>query len=65
MKPVRTIDLVALVKRFTHEPHQIAALNMLQESLPADLSVSSADWIECYYSDGTGIQKVDTMAEGN
>jgi hypothetical protein len=53
------------VKRFTHEPHQIAALNMLQESLPADLSVSSADWIECYYSDGTGIQKVDTMAEGN
>tara|TARA_R110002050_G_scaffold38079_1_gene94246 strand:- start:408 stop:605 length:198 start_codon:yes stop_codon:yes gene_type:complete len=65
MKPERTIDLVALVKRFTHEPHQIAALNMLQELLPKELSASSADWVECYYSDGTGIQKVDTIAKGN
>ena len=63
MKPVRTIDLVALVKRFTHEPHQIAALNMLQESLPAELAASTADWVDCYYSDGTGIQKVDTIAK--
>ena len=63
MKPVRTIDLVALVKRFTHEPHQIAALNMLQESLPTNLSASNADWVECYYSDGTGINKIDTIAK--
>jgi hypothetical protein len=51
------------VKRFTHEPHQIAALHMLQESLPTNLSASTADWIECYYSDGTGIKKVDTIAK--
>ena len=63
MKPVRTVDLVALVKRFTHEPHQIAALIMLQESLPKELAASNADWIECYYSDDTGIKKVDTIAK--
>ena len=64
MKPAHTIDLVALVKRFTHEPHQVAALNMLKELLPAELSASNSEWVECYYSDGTGVRKVDTIAKG-
>jgi|14_taG_2_1085336.scaffolds.fasta_scaffold12071_3 hypothetical protein len=58
MRPTRTIDLVALVKRFTHEPHQVAALNMLQEALPIELAASNAEWIECYYSDSTGIKEI-------
>ena len=57
----RRVDLVALVRRFSHEPHQMAALNMLQEALPDDLALPSAEWVECYYSDDTGIKKVDTI----
>ena len=55
------IDLVHVIRRFSNQPHQIAALNMLQEALPDELALPSAEWVECYYSDDTGIKKVDTI----
>jgi hypothetical protein len=48
------LDLVTIIKRFKHEPHQVAALNMLQDALPEDLLDSKSPWIETYFADDTG-----------
>ena len=50
----RKIDLVHVIRRFSGQPHQIAALNMLQEALPDELLDPSADWVDCWYADGSG-----------
>ena len=50
----RKIDLVHVIKRFNGQPHQIAALNMLQEALPSELLDPSSDWVDCWYADGSG-----------
>ena len=42
-----------LTKVFKHyrEPHQIAAINMLEDALPAELLDRNADWIVCFFSE--------------
>jgi hypothetical protein len=44
---------VRLTKIFKHycEPHQIAAINMLEDALPDELLDRNADWIQCFYSE--------------
>jgi hypothetical protein len=59
----RQISLVEVIKRFNNQPHQIAALNMLQEALPSEMLDPKAEWIDTWYSDGTGILNPYTMDE--
>lgn len=33
------------------QPHEIAAINMLEDSIPAELLDRNADWIVCFYSE--------------
>ena len=42
-----------LVQIFKHykEPHEIAAINMLEDALPDELLDRNADWIQCFYSE--------------
>ena len=42
-----------LTQVFKHyrEPHQIAAINMLEDALPDELLDRNADWIQCFYSE--------------
>ena len=42
-----------LTQIFTHyrEPHQIAAINMLEDALPDELLDRNAEWIQCFYSE--------------
>jgi len=44
---------VKLTKIFKHyrEPHEIAAINMLEDALPAELLDRNADWIVCFFSE--------------
>jgi hypothetical protein len=44
---------VRLTQIFKHyrEPHQIAAINMLEDALPDELLDRNADWIQCFYSE--------------
>jgi hypothetical protein len=44
---------VRLTKIFKHysEPHQIAAIQMLEDALPDELLDRNADWIQCFYSE--------------
>lgn len=37
--------------RYYKEPHQIAAINMLEEALPAELLERHADWITCFFAE--------------
>ena len=63
MKVRRPVDLVQIIKHYKHQPHQIAALNMLQEALPPELLEPTCEWIDTWYSDGTGIRNPYTMDE--
>ena len=42
-----------LTKIFKHynEPHQIAAINMLEDALPEELLDRNADWIQCFFAE--------------
>ncbi len=42
-----------LTQIFKHyrEPHQIAAINMLEEALSAELLERDADWITCFFAE--------------
>ena len=42
-----------LTKIFKHynAPHQIAAIQMLEDDLPDELLDRNADWIQCFYSE--------------
>ena len=42
-----------LTQIFKHykEPHQIAAINMLEEALPVELLERHADWITCFFAE--------------
>tara|TARA_Y100000385_G_scaffold167443_1_gene173483 strand:+ start:557 stop:730 length:174 start_codon:yes stop_codon:yes gene_type:complete len=42
-----------LTQVFKHyrEPHQIAAINMLEEAIPAELLDRNADWIICFFAE--------------
>jgi hypothetical protein len=44
---------VRLTKIFKHynEPHQIAAINMLEDALPEELLDRNADWIQCFFAE--------------
>lgn len=42
-----------LTQIFKHyrEPHEIAAINMLEDALPAELLDRNADWIICFFAE--------------
>jgi len=44
---------VRLTKIFKHynEPHQTAAINMLEDALPDELLDRNADWIQCFFAE--------------
>jgi hypothetical protein len=44
---------VRLTQIFKHynEPHQIAAINMLEDALPDELLDRNADWIQCFFAE--------------
>ena len=46
------INLVRFFRAFANSPHHIAAVNMLQDSLDADLLDKNADWVVCFEVDG-------------
>ena len=48
------IELVHVIRRFSNQPHQLAALNMLQAALPDELLDPKSDWVDCWYADGSG-----------
>ena len=50
----KQIDLVHVIRRFNNQPHQLAALNMLQAALPDELLDPKADWVDCWYADQLG-----------
>jgi len=42
------VDLLKFFRAFANSPHHIAAVNMLQTSLDADLLDKNADWVVCF-----------------
>ena len=42
------IELRKLFEAYTGDPHQLAAIEMLAEAMPAELLAPNAEWIECY-----------------
>ena len=41
------VKLLKFFRAFANSPHHIAAVNMLQDSLDADLLSKNSDWIIC------------------
>tara|TARA_R100001198_G_C5082989_1_gene123558 strand:- start:4 stop:177 length:174 start_codon:yes stop_codon:yes gene_type:complete len=44
------MHLTQIFKQYK-EPHQIAAINMLEEALPAELLGRDAEWITCFFAE--------------
>ena len=42
------VKLLKFFREFTNSPHHIAAVNMLQDSIDAELLNKNADWIVCF-----------------
>lgn len=42
------VKLLKFFRAFANSPHHIAAVNMLQDSLDADLLSKNSDWIICF-----------------
>ena len=45
---MRKVDLLKFFRAFANSPHHIAAVNMLQDSLDADILDKNADWVVCF-----------------
>tara|TARA_Y100000389_G_scaffold97240_1_gene94008 strand:+ start:569 stop:742 length:174 start_codon:yes stop_codon:yes gene_type:complete len=37
--------------KYYNKPHEIAAINILEDLLPAELLDKNADWIVCFFSE--------------
>lgn len=48
MSQIRLIDLI---KRYKGLSHQIAAIHMLEKSIPQELLDRQADWVDCFMID--------------
>ena len=42
------IDLRRFFEAFDGNPHQLAAIEMLQQAMPDKLLYPCAEWVECY-----------------
>jgi len=45
---VKKVKLLNYFKRFSENPHHLAAISMLQAELPDHLLSREADWIVCF-----------------
>ncbi len=45
------IRLIDLIKRYKGLSHQIAAIHMLEKSIPQELLDRHADWVDCFMID--------------
>ena len=45
------IDLIKFVEAYEGNPHQIAALRMLEDLLPNEILSPTAEWVECYQAE--------------
>lgn len=45
---MQKVDLLKYFRTFTNSSHQIAAVNMLQDSLDPELLNRNSDWIVCF-----------------
>ena len=48
MHSVKKVNLLKYLKKFTENPHHLAAISMLQVELPAHLLSSDAEYLVCY-----------------
>jgi hypothetical protein len=56
---MQQVKLLDFVKRYKGLSHQIAAFNMLEQAMPAELLERHADWVDCFMMDEGVNQPLD------
>jgi hypothetical protein len=56
---MQQVKLLDFVKRYKGLSHQIAAFNMLEQAMPAELLERHADWVDCFIMDEGVNQPLD------
>ena len=51
----QSLGLVDIIRHWQSQPHQVAALNLLQEQMPKELLDPTSEWIELWYTEETSI----------